>query len=244
MIAAAHAQPPVDSVKALVLAVAVHLVALLMLTLNFNWSSSVAPSPANVIKAVVVTEVPAKRQAAPPAPPKEDDSAKRKQEEARRQADALRKKKAAEKKAAEKKAEIARQQAAERKRKAAAEARHQQAQKLLQQQLAAEEAERERAGRLTAAQSRAAEFMARIGNRISSKWRRPPGSPKDAFAVVRVRVTATGRILSVQVVRSSGDPLFDRSIENAVYLAEPLPMPTDPDVAELLREFNIDTEKL
>jgi colicin import membrane protein len=226
MIAAAHAQPPVDSVKALVLAVAVHLVALLMLTLNFNWSSSVAPSPANVIKAVVVTEVPAKRQAAPPAPPKEDDSAKRKQEEARRQADALRKKKAAEKKAAEKKAEIARQQAAERKRKAAAEARHQQAQKLLQQQLAAEE------------------FMARIGNRISSKWRRPPGSPKDAFAVVRVRVTATGRILSVQVVRSSGDPLFDRSIENAVYLAEPLPMPTDPDVAELLREFNIDTEKL
>ena len=49
MIAAAHAQPPVDSVKALVLAAAVHLAALLMLVLNFNWSSSVAPAQVNVI---------------------------------------------------------------------------------------------------------------------------------------------------------------------------------------------------
>ena len=240
MIAAAHAQPPVDSVKALVLAAAVHLAALLMLVLNFNWSSSVAPAQVNVIKAVVVTEAPAKKQVVPvPPPPKVDDTAKRRQQEAERKAEALRKKKAA-----DKKAEIARQQAADRKRKAAAEARQKQAQELLQQQLAAEEAERERAARLTVAQSKAAEYMARIGNRISSKWRRPQSSPKDAFAVVRVRVTPTGRILSVSVVRSSGDPLFDKSVEDAVYLAEPLPMPTDPDAAELLREFNIDTEKL
>ena len=45
-------------------------------------------------------------------------------------------------------------------------------------------------------------------------------------------------------VRSSGNPVFDRATENAIYLAEPLPVPTDPEVFEILREFNIDTQKL
>lgn len=242
MIATAHAQPTTDSLKALVLAVVVHLLALVLLTVNLSWDKNASPQAVNVIKAVAITEPP---KAAPAAPPKQADDARRKQVEAQQRADALRKKKAAEKAAAKRKADLARKKAAaEKKRREAAAARHQQEQQLLQQQLAAEEAERERAVKLSAAQSKAADFMIRIGNRISSKWRRPPGSARDAFAVVRVRVTAGGNVLGVTVVRSSGDPVFDRSIENAVYLAEPLPMPTDPDVLELLREFNIDTEKL
>jgi colicin import membrane protein len=244
MIAAAHAQPATDSVKALMLAVVVHALALVLLTANIGWDKRATPQAVNVIKAVAITEPPARRPAAPPVK-QPDDAARRQQVQAKRKAEALRKKKAAQKAAAKKKADLARRKAAaEKKRKAEAAARHKQAQQLLQDQLAAEEAERERATRLSAAQSKAAEFMARIGSRISSKWSRPPGSAKDAFAVLRVRVTAGGNVLSVSVVRSSGDPVFDRSIENAVYLAEPLPMPTDPDVLDLLREFNIDTEKL
>lgn len=242
MIAAAHAQPAADNLKALALAVVVHLLALALLTINLNWNKSATPQAINVIKAVAITEPP---RARPAAPPKQADDARRKQVEAQQREDALRKKKAAEKAAAERKADLARKKAAaEKKRREAAAARHKQQQKLLQQELAAEEAERERAAKLSAAQSKAADFMARIGNRISSKWSRPPGSARDAFAVLRVRVTAGGNVLGVTVIRSSGDPVFDRSIETAVYLAEPLPMPTDPDVLDLLREFNIDTEKL
>ena len=121
---------------------------------------------------------------------------------------------------------------------------YKQAQDLLQQQLAAEEAERNQARRLTAAQNKAARYIDMIGLKVSSKWRRPPGSDKDAYCVVRVRVTPGGGVLSVKVVRSSGDPVFDLATENAIYLAEPLPVPEDADVFEVLREFNIDTQKL
>jgi colicin import membrane protein len=38
-------------------------------------------------------------------------------------------------------------------------------------------------------------------------------------------------------VKSSGNPVFDRSAESAVYKAAPLPQPSDPKAAEALRDF-------
>jgi colicin import membrane protein len=242
MMATAHARHTADGVKALFMAVAVHILVLVLLTVNLHWSQKARSQAVNVIKAVVVTEAPVPKKPTPTA--EADDALKRRQIEAKRRAEALRRQKAAQRqaeikrqKAAQRQAEIKRQKAA------AAEARHHQAQKLLQEQLAAEEAERQSGLRLAAAQEKASSYISLIGDKVSSKFRRPPSSARDAFAVVRVRVTPGGRVLSVAVVRSSGDPLFDRAIENAIYLAEPLPIPTEPDVFELLREFNIDTEK-
>jgi colicin import membrane protein len=46
-----------------------------------------------------------------------------------------------------------------------------------------------------------------------------------------------GDVKSVTVVKSSGDTLFDRSAESAVYKAAPLPQPSDPKAADALRDF-------
>ena len=45
-------------------------------------------------------------------------------------------------------------------------------------------------------------------------------------------------MVSATVVRSSGDPLFDRSVETAVLKASPLPLPTDASLFNHFREIN------
>ncbi len=232
-VVAIHARHPANNImslgKAMWLALLVHVLLLGMITLN--WSrTSVGPAAVNIIQARVITGLPPEIK--PPAVDVEREKfRKREQANAKRRADRLRKQKAAKRRAIIK-------------RKAAAARRHKQAQDLLQQQLAAEEAERSQTRRMAAAQNKAARYIDMIGLKVSSKWQRPPGSARDAYCIVRVRVTPGGRVLSVIVVRSSGDPVFDRATENAVYLAEPLPVPNDAEVFEILREFNIDTQKL
>ncbi|MFV1997584.1 MAG: cell envelope integrity protein TolA [Acidiferrobacterales bacterium] len=238
--AAVHARPPARNAMAMGLALLVHVLLLGLIVLN--WSSTPGRDvPVTIIQARAIVEKPLKVKS-PDGPPDtksptvdiERDRTrerKRKQEVAKRKADRLKRKKIA------KRREIT-------KRKAAAAQRQKQAQEMLQKQLAAEEAERSQARQMAKVRNEAARYMDLIGKRVSSKWQRPPGSARDAYSVVRVRVTPGGRVLSVTVVRSSGDPAFDRATENAIYLAEPLPVPEDAEVFEILREFNIDTQKL
>jgi colicin import membrane protein len=42
----------------------------------------------------------------------------------------------------------------------------------------------------------------------------------------------------VTVIKSSGNAIFDRSAESAVYSAAPLPQPKDPKAAAELRDFH------
>jgi colicin import membrane protein len=53
-----------------------------------------------------------------------------------------------------------------------------------------------------------------------------------------------GDVASARVIESSGDPVFDRSAENAVLRAAPLPMPEDPAIARHFRDFNFNFEPL
>lgn len=216
---AATAHRPAFAFRAVMLALLVHLFVVALLTVNFHWRRSVAP--VTIIKARVVTEVP--RPRARPVKPGTVAVPKGKTVKVRRQ--------------------NARKWAA-RRRAAALKERQKQAEKMLQQQLVAEEAERARAARLAKADKQIAQFMDQIGRRISAYWKRPPGSAKDAFCVLRVRVVPGGEVISVTVVRSSGDAFFDRAVENAINLATPLPVPKDPEIFELLREFNIDSGQL
>jgi colicin import membrane protein len=149
---------------------------------------------------------------------------------------------AAEKKAAvekKRKAEEAarKKAAAEKKRKAeeaerkAAEARQREAEAALKAQLAAEE-ERARA------QSALAEFIPYIQDRIQRNWLRPVGSPAGLSCLVKVKLIPGGDVVSVSVVRSSGDSVFDRSVETAVLKASPLPLPDDAALFKHFREIN------
>ena len=44
---------------------------------------------------------------------------------------------------------------------------------------------------------------------------------------IQVKLLPSGEVMDAVVVGSSGDPVFDRSAENAVRKASPLPVPQD-----------------
>ena len=56
--------------------------------------------------------------------------------------------------------------------------------------------------------------------------------------MLSIKLTSQGKVISAKVIQSSGDNDFDRSAEDAVWRASPLPMPPDPEVQETFRSFN------
>jgi colicin import membrane protein len=171
----------------------------------------------------------AERQAAEEAKRKAEAEAKQKAaEEAKRKAEEVAKRKAAEE--AKRKAE------AEAKRKAAEAARRKAAEQALQEQLAAEGAQLD-AARERANQGVVAEYTAAIQQKVQRNWIRPSVSGSGLSCTVKVRLIPGGDVASVQIVRSSGDPTFDRSVETAVYRAAPLPLPPDSALFDRFREL-------
>jgi colicin import membrane protein len=71
-------------------------------------------------------------------------------------------------------------------------------------------------------------YAAAIDEQIRRYWVRPAGSRRDLVSTVEVRLIPGGEVVpgSVRVVRSSGDPAYDRSVVAAVYKASPLPVPS------------------
>lgn len=237
--------------RAIIYAVLVHVVVIGFLVIGFRWS--VQPSSdQKVVQAVVVPE-PAPRQ--PPEVDKraqEEEQARKKVEaEKHRQAE-LQKKQEAE----QAQAEALKRQATERKKKeaeekdqqkrAAAQERQQEekrrqkrAEQSLQEQLAAEEKQRTDTARAARAASEVDKYTALIQQRVIHSWNRPMGVAKGLKCVVHVRLTPGGEVLSATVVSSSGNALFDRSAEYAVYKAAPLPLPEDPSLFDNFHEFDL-----
>lgn len=152
------------------------------------------------------------------------------------------KRQSAEKKQLEQKkaAELEKKQLAIEQQKKDALLRRKQAESGLQQQLAAEEKERDQAKAAALAvrqQGEIARFEDIIRQKVTRSWARPPGTREGLECVVLVRVVPGGAVLSTQVVRSSGNPIFDRSAENAINKASPLPVPDDQSMFEHFREF-------
>jgi colicin import membrane protein len=168
---------------------------------------------------------------------REEEARRKKEEEEKRltrkkEEEEARKKKEAEKKAAEEKKrkddEAAKKQEAEQRQKEAAErARREQE---LRADMAREASER-------ATQSALSQYVPMIRQKVQRHWTRPPGTTGVTSAQVRVRLTPTGEVLSAEVVGSSGNPIFDRSVENAVLKASPLPIPTEPGINERFRDI-------
>ena len=69
-------------------------------------------------------------------------------------------------------------------------------------------------------------------------WRLPYDSPRGLKVKLTIRLDASGKVQNVTVADSSGSAAFDRSAIRAVQSASPLPMPSDPEVAEKFRYFN------
>ncbi len=67
-------------------------------------------------------------------------------------------------------------------------------------------------------------YKALIEARVSAAWVAVPGA-KGLHCTVLVHLIAGGQVLSARIVRSSGNPVFDRSVITAIYNAAPLPVP-------------------
>ena len=167
---------------------------------------------------------------------------KQKNLEQAKQKDIELKRQSAEKKKLEQKkaAELEKKQLTIEQQKKDALLRRMQAESGLQQQLAAEEKERDQAKAAALAvrqQGEIARFEGIIRQKVTRSWARPPGTREGLECVVLVRVVPGGAVLSTQVVRSSGNLIFDRSAENAINKASPLPVPDDKSMFEHFREF-------
>lgn len=181
-----------------------------------------------------------------------EETKKQKMEDERRAAEEKKRLAEADRKAEEKRkqeAEQARKKAEDQKRKAEADrkaaekrkvederkAQIAEADRLLQESLATEQREQE-SRRIAGVVD---QYAALIKQRIKRYWIRPTGKSDDLVTTVKVSLIPGGDVKSVIIVQSSGDPIFDRSVENAVYKAAPMPWPTDPEAAAQMKELQI-----
>ncbi len=231
-------------IRAIIYAVLVHALVIGLAVIGFRWT--MAPSTEPVVQAVVVPEQVARKPEAADKRAQEEEEARQKAEaEKRRQAELKkkqdeeqaqqrlvveRKKKAAEEKEKQKRA-------AELERKNEDKRRQKLTEQSLQEQLAAEEKQRTDTARAARAATVVDKYKAMIRQRVSRSWNRPVGVAKGLKCVVHVRLTPGGEVLSAAVVRSSGNEIFDRSVEYAVYKAAPLPLPEDPTLFDNFREI-------
>ena len=184
-------------VRAVVLAIAVHVVLLVLLGLGFYFEPKVIqPTAAVPINAVAVNKAVL--------------------DVARTKKDKAKKDKAKKDKAKKDKAEREKE-------------------RQLQEQREVEEA---RQRDQTQAYSAIGALVGRIGAKVRENWNKPLGSMTGLETVISVKVQRTGEVVSVKVVKSSGDHFFDQSAENAVYKASPLPFPDEPRYYEFIKEFN------
>lgn len=105
-------------------------------------------------------------------------------------------------------------------------------------QASVQQAQREAAARAAADAKTVSEYTALIRAEVERRWSRPPSARNGMQAELRITLLPGGEVLDVQLVKSSGDPAFDRSAENAVRLAGRLPVPADPAVfRQYFRQF-------
>ncbi|MBI5782106.1 MAG: cell envelope integrity protein TolA [Gammaproteobacteria bacterium] len=224
-------------VRAIVYAVLVHAMVIGLAVIGFRWTMQ--PPSGEVVQATVVPEPPPRKPEEDKKRAQEDEAEKRRQaelkkkqeeEQAQQRLVTERKKKEAEEKERQK-------HAAEGERKKEEKRRQKLTEQSLQEQLAAEEKSRQQAAHAARAATEIDKYRSLIRQRVSRSWNRPVGVAKGLKCVVSVRLAPGGEVLSANVVRSSGNTVFDRSVENAVYKAAPLPLPEDPTLFDNFREI-------
>lgn len=152
---------------------------------------------------------------------------KRQQERKRKEAEAQKQKAEAERKQKEqqrKREEQAAKAKAEAERKAKAEAERKQQEQLRQQReqqafetaLAQEQARLDEESYAVTAQS----YMSAIAQRVIENWSRPPSARNGMQCILLIRLVPTGRVVSVDVLKGSGNTAFDLSAVQAVKKVE------------------------
>ena len=172
---------------------------------------------------------------------KKQEAEKKKQEAEKKKQEAEKKRKEAERKEkleAEKKrkeAERKKKLEDEKKRKAEEEQRQRN-----EEQLRRQLEEEERVKTKGEAEDALSALIGVIRSAVENVWRQPLGSASGMTATIQVKVARDGRVISVRIVKSSGDQFFDESVELAVRKASPLPFPKNPKYYEFIKNFNFE----
>jgi colicin import membrane protein len=97
----------------------------------------------------------------------------------------------------------------------------------LRELLAAQQADAAR--KASAARASAlAKYISSIQDRVRSRWILPQtldGNPESVFLVVQI---PSGDVISVKLLKSSGNPAYDDAVHRAILKSSPLPLPSDP----------------
>ena len=80
------------------------------------------------------------------------------------------------------------------------------------------------------------EFQGRIRSKIHSYLVLPPNLSGNPEVIYQVRLLPDGEVLKLTLVKSSGQPAYDKQVERAILRASPLPLPPDRELAAAFRE--------
>ncbi|OYV28097.1 MAG: protein TolA, partial [Halothiobacillus sp. 20-54-6] len=70
-------------------------------------------------------------------------------------------------------------------------------------------------------------YAAAIKNKVQAQWYKPPGWEPQWQCNVRISQASDGTVINVKVLQCDGDQLFQRSVQQAIERASPLPLPSD-----------------
>jgi len=174
-----------------------------------------------------------------PEPPKPDPAiAERKEREKKEREKKEQEKREQAKKEQEKREQAKREQEKkEREAKAAAEAKSR-----AEAKARAEAEAQARAAAEAATQARLSEidmYRGRIRDKIRGKANVPETVRGQPEVQVRITILPGGDVLDIAIVKSSGNPVYDTAIERAIRSAQPLPVPSNPELFGQFRSLNL-----
>lgn len=146
---------------------------------------------------------------------------KKQAEQLQKEQAALAKKQEAERQAAEQRKREAEREQAEQARREAERQRAEQAAREAEQQRLAEEAAKQAAEEQRQRQIAEAQMVQSISGLINSRieavWSRPANARNGMQTTLRIYFVPTGEVVNVEVIKRSGDDLFDQRAVDAVY---------------------------
>ena len=109
-----------------------------------------------------------------------------------------------------------------------------------EQHLADKQRQKEYEASPAAIRDGSSEYLQAIQSSVIRNWRRPSRVPPGLKSIVWIKQARTGQVLRVTITEGSGNTAFDRSVEQAILAASPLPLPRNPKLfdPEIVLLFN------
>jgi TonB family protein len=74
------------------------------------------------------------------------------------------------------------------------------------------------------------DYISLVTTKIHQNWIYPEASPQNLEMTLLLRIRKDGSASVAEIIKSSGNPLFDRSVQRAIVKASPFPPPPQEEV--------------